>query len=55
MQKRDFNFIEITRLHSYCSIHLPHICSAMSFRGYIWRTAFSYRSKYKDSKFRGSF
>ena len=31
MQKRDFNFIEITRLHGYCSVHLPHICSEMSF------------------------
>ena len=31
MQKRDFNFIEITLLHGFPSVNMLHICSKAPF------------------------
>ena len=31
MQKRDFNFIEITFLHGFSSVNMLHICSKAPF------------------------
>ena len=31
MQKRDFNFIEITLLHGFSSVNILHICSKAPF------------------------
>ena len=55
MKKRDFNFIEITILHGYCSVHILHVCSkTFFFREQSWGTASLYRSKYRDYNDRGS-
>ena len=55
METRDFNFIEITLLQVYCSVHILRICSRTPFfREHIWGIASLYRSKYRDYKCGGS-
>ena len=42
MQKCDFNFIEITLLHGYSSVNMPHICSRTFFLENTYRVRFLY-------------